>query len=72
MQPQTVRELKALCEQEIAKGNGDKKIYISVDDEGNGFHPLFFPFTHITEDNRFDFPVYNGAKLDPTKHIILG
>lgn len=28
--------------EEIIKGNGDKKIFISSDDEGNSFHRLFY------------------------------
>lgn len=41
----TVNELLALCEEQKAQGNGDKKIYISSDDEGNDFHALFYSFT---------------------------
>ena len=40
----TVKQLKELCEQQIKKGNGDKHILISDDDEGNGFHTLFYDF----------------------------
>lgn len=40
----TVRELLALCEHQIDIGNGDKNIVISNDDEGNGYHSLFYPF----------------------------
>lgn len=28
--------------EEIIKGNGDKKIFISSDDEGNSYHRLFY------------------------------
>ena len=40
----TIAELFAFCKQEIANGNGSKKIYISQDDEGNGFHKLYYSF----------------------------
>ncbi len=40
----TVKQLKELCEKQIKKGNGDKHILISNDDEGNGFHTLFYDF----------------------------
>ena len=46
----TVRQLADLAEQEIAKGNGNKKVYISQDDEGNGYHALFFGFTSDKKD----------------------
>ena len=38
----TIKELYALCEQQIAKGKGDRHIYVSSDDEGNDWHELFY------------------------------
>jgi len=45
----TVKELLKECQQQVAKGNGDKYIIISGDDEGNSFHTLFYG---ITDDER--------------------
>lgn len=41
----TIKELMWLCHGEVERGNGERKIYISRDDEGNGFHPLYYGFT---------------------------
>ena len=41
----TVKELAVLCLDQIEKGTGDKHIIISNDDEGNGYHTLFYAFT---------------------------
>lgn len=41
----TVKQLFELCKQEINRGNGDKVILISEDDELNGFHTLWEGFT---------------------------
>lgn len=41
----TVRQLFELCKQEINRGNGNKVILISEDDELNGFHTLWEGFT---------------------------
>lgn len=40
----TVKELLELCVIQVTKGNGDKNIVISDDEEGNGYHDLFYPF----------------------------
>jgi hypothetical protein len=40
----TVRELAYSAEEKVFKGCGDKKVYISSDDEGNDVHELFYPF----------------------------
>ena len=41
----TVNELMQECQMLINSGFGDKHIYLSKDDEGNGFHPLYYTFT---------------------------
>lgn len=41
----TVRELLKACQQQVTMGNGDKIVLLSNDDEGNGFHTLYFAFT---------------------------
>ena len=41
----TVNQLFELCKKQVEKGNGNKHIIISDDDEGNGFHTLFYAFT---------------------------
>jgi hypothetical protein len=41
----TIDELFAYCRQERIKGNGNKKILISSDDEGNEYHVLYYGFT---------------------------
>ena len=38
----TVKELYLMLAAQVTKGNGDKHILISDDDEGNGFHTLFY------------------------------
>lgn len=77
--PITVNQLKKLCNEEIAKGHGDYAIMISNDDEGNGFHYLWYSFATLQEmededyldfDNLFCHADKNVAPLDKT--IILG
>ena len=69
----TIEELKALCEEECRKGNGNKQILISQDDEGNGYHGLFFGFTPVKKI--FKGKYQPSCHLDNVKdktHIILG
>lgn len=67
--PLTVRDLKRFCEQEIEQGNGNKVIMISDDDEGNGYHYLWYQFMMVdeyTED-------YVDERIAPKNEtIILG
>lgn len=61
--PYTVKELRALCDKEMLKGNGDKVIMISNDDEGNGYHYLWYSFITVKE---LEKPVeYKGEMITP-------
>ena len=41
----TINDLLKACQEQVAKGNGDKGILISQDDEGNGYHSLSYLFS---------------------------
>lgn len=45
----TVEQLFIACAKEIEKGNGKKNIVISDDNEGNGYHGLFYGFSPMTD-----------------------
>lgn len=60
MKPITVKVLKKLCEDQIKMGNGDKVIMISQDDEGNGYHYLWYSFSSIEQ---MEEPVVLGDKI---------
>lgn len=45
MKALTINELYRECKSEILKGNGNKTIMISSDDEGNSYHYLWYSFT---------------------------
>lgn len=69
MEQMTVKALMEFCKQEIANGNGDKMIVISDDNEGNGYHGLFYAFT---EANDFVDAIYDSQSTDPDQIIVLG
>lgn len=69
--PVTVKQLLDICKEQIEAGNGDKTVLISDDDEGNGFHTLFYGFLSDPEKIR----VYQGQfhdGNDPDDVVILG
>lgn len=66
----TVKELLKYCQAEIQKGNGDKHIVVSDDNEGNGFHGLFYAFTNCTEE--YQDEIYDSRYSNEKDTIILG
>lgn len=69
--PITVSKLKLLCEEQIKRGNADKVIMISDDDEGNGFHYLWYSFSEL--DDVIDENIYIDEEIATKEDtIILG
>lgn len=66
----TVNQLFYECKKQIELGNGGKEIYISIDEEGNGFHPLYFSFTSEKEDIE-DYYNQNIVSAPSMENIIL-
>ncbi len=67
----TINDLYKECKKEIEKGNGNKTIMISQDDEGNGYHYLWYSFTDLTDEFIDLCDIHeNIAKIEDT--IILG
>lgn len=60
----TVKELFAFCSLQIKKGNGDKHIFISSDDEWNEFHELFYSFTDDKQEIEEAIRCSNTDKYD--------
>ena len=70
-----VKDLYEACKKQVDKGNGDKYIVVANDNEGNGYHGMFFQFTEISQMQRvFDDPfmLHDSKTNDLNKIIILG
>ncbi len=67
----TVKELLEACKEQVEKGNGDKGILLSRDDEGNGYHSCFYLFS----EDVFEFTDPDEQQMsaeDLANCIILG
>ena len=61
----TVNALCVECINLIREGKGKRHIQISMDDEGNGFHTLFYGFT---DDHKGEYDYHDKVNL---KNIVL-
>lgn len=76
----TVKQLLKLCQEEVKKGNGDKFIVVADDNEGNGYHGMFYGFhdaMEIEEDlqcfgDSIENQIYDSCYTKPEEIIILG
>lgn len=71
----TVRQLLKYCQNQILIGNGDKKIILPTDEEGNGFRAMYYGFTtpkeygsdYLTTDDIEDL----GSTDEPIDNFII-
>lgn len=74
MKQLTVNDLYKECERVIKMGYGNKKLIVADDNEGNGYHGLFFGLT-LTADKEdwFDTSLISDSlETDPNKLVIVG
>lgn len=73
MKQLTIKDLKRFVDNQVEKGNGDKFIVISGDNEGNSYHGLFYGFTDdIGEIKMLSDMIYDSVEINPNKIVILG
>lgn len=70
MKALTVKDIYKLCQKQIKLGNGDKVVMISDDDEGNGYHYVWYEFSSVEQAGAEDSICEDIATKEDT--IILG
>lgn len=69
----TVKQIHNACEELINKGYGDHAVLVSDDDEGNGFHEMFYLFTAEPENVAKIIEYCNVPRgTDPNGVVLLG
>lgn len=66
----TIKDLYLALSKEIKKGNGNKYLVAADDNEGNGYHGVFFCVSEFDE-SMADL-VSDSQVTDPDKLMILG
>lgn len=67
-------KLKDLYEESkklMEAGHGEKSLVLSDDNEGNGYHGMFYTLTVITPENADDFIGMIGDNNEPDIHNII-
>lgn len=67
----TVKELLSACRKQVDKGNGDKVVLITSDDEANAYHTLFCLFNDNKEDIEGVADLFQDSN-NPDDVILLG
>lgn len=70
----TIRELRNLCDRATEYGFGDFNVIVPDDEEGNGYHDLFYSLTTNQEDVKYaiESTCSFGHVTDVEHSVILG
>lgn len=70
----TIEQLYKECAKQIKAGNGKRHVLLSNDDEGNGYHELFFGFTPTEKCVSDDYLLPYGVTMQEAEkeYIVLG
>lgn len=62
----TLKDLKVVIDEAIKEGHGHKMVHLSNDDEGNGYHKMYYTITPV------DKVCADYLGLDPDNDILVG
>lgn len=66
----TVKEMAAALNAEVKKGNGDKMLITADDNEGNGYHGVFYTISPAKGVD--SFMIGDSVTTDTDKLLIIG
>ena len=66
-----LKDLYAACKEQMEAGNGEKSLVLSDDNEGNGYHGMFFTLTVVNKDNIDGFVGLISDNAEPNIHNII-
>lgn len=72
MEAITINELAKALQKQIQAGNGDKKILLSSDDEGNEYHEMFFMITSVESVGLKEYQIPVSIDEAVENYVILG
>lgn len=69
-----LKDLYQACKAQMEAGNGEKSLVVSDDNEGNGYHGMFYSLTTITPENVDDFSdlIRDSSESDIKNIIVVG
>lgn len=66
-----LKDLYQSCKEQMEAGNGEKSLVVAADNEGNGYHGMFYTLTVITPENVDGFSGLIGDNADPDIYNII-
>lgn len=66
-----LKNLYQACKQLMKEGHGEKSLIVAADNEGNGYHGMFFTLTVITPENADGFVGLIGDNAEPNIYNLI-
>jgi len=68
----TVNQMLAYCQEQVRRGNGDKYLITADDNDGNGYHGIFYGLTNASDIDDIEDLIYDSQIKDPDKLMCIG
>jgi hypothetical protein len=74
MQQMKLKDLYKACQKLMKEGKGEKTLILSDDNEGNGYHGMFYTLTEISDEDAkyYQGCVYDTNEEEVTNCIVVG
>lgn len=66
----TVKEMAAALNREVKKGNGNKYLIGADDNEGNGYHGIFYEVSQA--EDGIEYLISDSVETNPKNLMIIG
>ena len=66
-----LKDLYQACKEQMEAGNGEKSLVVAADNEGNGYHGMFYTLTVITPEKADGLVGLIGDNAEPDIHNII-
>ena len=69
-----LKDLYAACKKQMEMGNGEKFLVVSNDNEGNGFHGMFFTVSVIRKKDRryYESLIMDSCETNADNILLVG
>ena len=69
-----LKDLYAACKKQMEMGNGEKVLVVSDDNEGNGFHGMFFTVSTIRKKDRryYESIIRDSCETNADNILLVG
>lgn len=73
MKQMQLKDLYAACKEAMNRGDGEKYLVLSDDNEGNGYHGMFYTITQASKErDAYEGLIYDSVEKNLDNILVIG